>query len=141
MPYTHAPRPNYLPPALVGLSFPDFRKALTLHMVETSEDLKASQIKTLGATYAATASYSASRGGGGGGGAREVVGSAMQLPGGGQVVWHQKLDQVKQRRPLAGSSSRSRGFGAHFVFDVYGFSRFVCFLWFYSCWRGNYGDI
>eukprot|EP00904_Undaria_pinnatifida_P001683 jgi/Undpi1/11515/HiC_scaffold_30.g13812.m1 len=75
-------------------SFPDFRKALTLHMVETSEDLKASQVKKLGATFAATASYSASRGGGGGGGAREVVGSAMQLPGGGQVMWHPKLDQV-----------------------------------------------
>lgn len=107
--------PVPLPPALVDVSFPDFRKALTLHMVETSEDLKASQVKKLGATFAATASYSASRGGGGGGGAREVVGSAMQLPGGGQVMWHPKLDQVNRISLSLVARTRSRDFVRFFV--------------------------
>ncbi|CAM9747632.1 unnamed protein product, partial [Ectocarpus fasciculatus] len=80
-------------------SFPDFRKALSLHMVETSDDLRALQVKALGATFAPTASYSASRGGGGGGGAKEVEGSPMQLPGGGEVVWHTKIEQVPKGQP------------------------------------------
>lgn len=75
-------------------SFPDFREALSLHMVETSDTLRALQVKALGATFAPTASYSASRGGGGGGGAKEKEGSAMQLPGGGEVAWHTAIEQV-----------------------------------------------
>ncbi|CAM9285730.1 unnamed protein product [Ectocarpus sp. 13 AM-2016] len=80
-------------------SFPDFRKALSLHMVETSGDLRALQVKALGATFAPTASYSASRGGGGGGGAKEVEGSPMQLPGGGEAVWHDNIEQVPKGQP------------------------------------------
>ena len=78
-------------------SFPEFRKALSLHMVETSDTLRALQVKALGATSVPTASYSASRGGGGGGGAKEEAGSAMQLPGGGEVVWHTAVEQVGGR--------------------------------------------
>ena len=82
-----------VPPAHAK-SFPDFRQALSLHMVETSDTLRALQVKALGATFAPTASYSASRGGGGGGGAKEKAGSAMQLPGGGEAVWHTAIEQV-----------------------------------------------
>lgn len=71
---------------------------MTVHMVETSEDLRAAQVKALRATFAPTASYSASRGGGGGGGTKEVVGSAMQLPGGGEVYWHNKMDEVRREQ-------------------------------------------
>lgn len=86
-------------------SFPDFRKALSLHMVETSGNLKALQVKALGATLPPTASYSASRGGGGGGGTKEQAGNPpMQLPGGGEVVWHTAIEQVRREggrnRPL-----------------------------------------
>ncbi|CAN0233756.1 unnamed protein product, partial [Hapterophycus canaliculatus] len=80
-------------------SFPDFRKALSLHMVETSENLRAMQVEALGATFAPTASYSASRGGGGGGGAKEKPGSPMQLPDGGEVVWHTALEQASGGEP------------------------------------------
>ncbi|CAN0472387.1 unnamed protein product, partial [Ectocarpus sp. 8 AP-2014] len=61
-------------------SFPDFRKALSLHMVETSDDLRALQVKALGATFAPTA-------------------SPMQLPGGGEVVWHTNIEQVPKGQP------------------------------------------
>lgn len=81
-------------------SFPEFRKALSLHMVETSDNLRALQVKALGATFAPTASYSASRGGGGGGGAKEVAGSPMQLPGGGEAVWHTAIEQVGKSSEL-----------------------------------------
>eukprot|EP00752_Nemacystus_decipiens_P011989 g10629.t1 len=80
-------------------SFPDFREALSLHMVETSDNLRALQVKALGATSIPTASSSASRGGGGGGGAKEKAGSAMQLPGGGEVVWHTAIEQVPKGQP------------------------------------------
>lgn len=70
-------------------------------MVETSDNLRALQVKALGATFAPTASYSASRGGGGGGGAKEVAGSPMQLPGGGEVVWHTAIEQVRWEQPRA----------------------------------------
>lgn len=63
-------------------------------MVETSENLRAMQVEALGATFAPTASYSASRGGGGGGGAKEKPGAPMQLPDGGEVVWHTALEQA-----------------------------------------------
>ncbi|CAM9855624.1 unnamed protein product [Scytosiphon promiscuus] len=81
------------------VDFPDFRKALSLHMVETSENLRAMQVKALGATFAPTASYSASRGGGGGGGAKEKPGAPMQLPDGGEVLWHTALEQVPKGQP------------------------------------------
>ncbi len=71
-------------------------------MVETSDNLRALQVKALGATFAPTASYSASRGGGGGGGAKEVEGSPMQLPGGGEVVWHTAIEQVGTARSSRG---------------------------------------
>ena len=73
-------------------------------MVETSEDLKALQVQALGATFAPTASYSASRGGGGGGGAKEIADSAMRLPRGGEIFWHSKLEEVRA------GGQRARGF-------------------------------
>lgn len=78
-------------------------------MVETSDNLKALQVKALGATFAPTASYSASRGGGGGGGAKEEAGSSMQLPEGGEAVWHTAIEQVGDRQ--AGRSGSGSGVG------------------------------
>lgn len=58
-------------------------------MVETSEDLKELQMKTLGATPAPDNPSSVYRGDTNGGG------GSMQLPGGGEIFWHSKLDEVR----------------------------------------------
>lgn len=74
---------------LCCLSFPEFREALTLHMVETSGDLKELQMKALGATPAPGSSSAVYRGDTNGGG------GSMQLPGGGEIFWHSKLEEVR----------------------------------------------
>lgn len=87
-------------------SFPAFRRALTVHLVETSDDLEALQVKALNAKFPEDTRTDppppppSSVPPEGGDLAERRLGlrkrPGMDLPDGGNVFWHSKIDQVPQ---------------------------------------------
>ena len=92
-------------------SFPRFREALTVHMVETSPFLRQKQREAVGALPLPPAAPAGAGGGtggsAGGGGAIGAAAAAggereggeamhMRLPGGGEVHWHSLLAEVPE---------------------------------------------
>ncbi|CAM9656122.1 unnamed protein product, partial [Choristocarpus tenellus] len=91
-----------------AISFPHFREAITVHLVETSTELQAVQVEALGATAKETVvdtdkiETEDDSGIGPGGHIESIRTSSpcLSLPGGGDIYWHKKLEQVPDDGPL-----------------------------------------
>ncbi|CAM9850312.1 unnamed protein product, partial [Sphacelaria rigidula] len=80
-------------------SFPAFRKALTLHLVETSDDLRALQVKALNAKYPDGADTDSTPSSSPLPSIMDGGITGMLLPDGGEVFWHTKMDQQVPKGP------------------------------------------